>query len=75
MQHRDDEGDAANGDGEGMTGHASFAVIEFREMKIQPSRKRALKHKEILGAYVPTREVPGNNLKVTEARSVTRARY
>ena len=26
------------------------AVSEFREMKMQPSLERALKHKEILGA-------------------------
>ena len=27
-----------------------FAINEFREMKMQPSLERALKHKEILGA-------------------------
>ncbi len=25
-------------------------VVEFREMKVQPSLEKALKHKEILGA-------------------------
>ena len=27
-----------------------FAINEFREMKMQPSLKRAFRHKEILGA-------------------------
>ena len=27
-----------------------FAIGEFREMKMQPSLERALRHKEILGA-------------------------
>ena len=30
--------------------HLNFAINEFREMKMQPSLERALKHKEILGA-------------------------
>jgi len=30
--------------------HLDFAVNEFREMKMQPSLERALKHQEILGA-------------------------
>ena len=30
--------------------HLDFAVNEFREMKIQTSLERALKHKEIPGA-------------------------
>ena len=30
--------------------HLDFAVNEFREMKMQPSLERALRHKEILGA-------------------------
>jgi tetratricopeptide (TPR) repeat protein len=30
--------------------HLDFAISEFREMKMQPSLERALKHKEILGA-------------------------
>jgi hypothetical protein len=30
--------------------HLSFAITEFRDMKMQPSLERALKHKEILGA-------------------------
>lgn len=30
--------------------HLDFAIAEFREMKMQPSLERALKHKEILGA-------------------------
>ena len=30
--------------------HLDFAIGEFREMKMQPSLERALKHKEILGA-------------------------
>ena len=30
--------------------HLGFAIKEFREMKMQPSLERALKHKEILGA-------------------------
>jgi tetratricopeptide (TPR) repeat protein len=30
--------------------HLDFAIKEFREMKMQPSLERALKHKEILGA-------------------------
>jgi len=30
--------------------HLDFAINEFREMKMQPSLERALKHKEILGA-------------------------
>ena len=32
------------------TEHLDFAIAEFREMKMQPSLERALKHKEILGA-------------------------
>ena len=31
-------------------GHLDFAIGEFRDMKMQPSLERALKHKEILGA-------------------------
>jgi hypothetical protein len=31
-------------------GHLDFAINEFREMKMQPSLERALRHKEILGA-------------------------
>ena len=50
MQHRDDERDVASGDGERITGHLNFAVNEFREMKMQPSLGRALRHKEILEA-------------------------
>ena len=30
--------------------HLDFAIGEFREMKMQPSLERALRHKEILGA-------------------------
>ena len=30
--------------------HLDSAINEFREMKMQPSLERALKHKEILGA-------------------------
>jgi hypothetical protein len=30
--------------------HLNFAIKEFRDMKMQPSLERALKHKEILGA-------------------------
>ena len=30
--------------------HMDFAINEFREMKMQPSLERALRHKEILGA-------------------------
>jgi len=30
--------------------HLNFAINEFREMKMQPSLERALRHKEILGA-------------------------
>jgi tetratricopeptide (TPR) repeat protein len=30
--------------------HLNFAISEFREMKMQPSLERALRHKEILGA-------------------------
>ena len=30
--------------------HLGFAIAEFREMKMQPSLERALKHKETLGA-------------------------
>ena len=30
--------------------HLDFAIKEFREMKMQPSLERALRHKEILGA-------------------------
>ena len=30
--------------------HLDFAIAEFREMKMQPSLERALKHKELLGA-------------------------
>jgi len=30
--------------------HLDFAIAEFRDMKMQPSLERALKHKEILGA-------------------------
>ena len=29
--------------------HLDFAISEFRDMKMQPSLERALKHKEILG--------------------------
>ena len=29
-----------------------FAIGEFRDMKMQPSLARALRHKEILGAQV-----------------------
>ncbi len=31
-------------------GTQNFAINEFRDMKMQPSLERALKHKEILGA-------------------------
>jgi hypothetical protein len=30
--------------------HLDFAIKEFREMKMQPSLERALRHKEILKA-------------------------
>jgi len=30
--------------------HLNFAINEFREMKMQPSLERALRHKQILGA-------------------------
>ena len=30
--------------------HLDFAIGEFREMKMQPSLERALRHKENLGA-------------------------
>ena len=30
--------------------HLDIAISEFREMKMQPSLERALRHKEILGA-------------------------
>ena len=30
--------------------HLDFAIGEFRDMKMQPSLERALKHKEILKA-------------------------
>lgn len=30
--------------------YLGFAINEFREMKMQPSLERALRHKEILGA-------------------------
>jgi len=30
--------------------HLDFSINEFREMKMQPSLERALRHKEILGA-------------------------
>ncbi len=30
--------------------HLDFAISEFRDMKVQPSLERALRHKEILGA-------------------------
>ena len=30
--------------------HLDFAIGEFREMKMQPSLEKALRHKEILGA-------------------------
>jgi len=30
--------------------HLDFIINEFRDMKMQPSLERALKHKEILGA-------------------------
>jgi nucleotide-binding universal stress UspA family protein len=30
--------------------HLDFAISEFRDMKMQPSLERALRHKEILGA-------------------------
>lgn len=29
--------------------HLGFAISEFREMKMQPSLERALRHKDILG--------------------------
>ena len=32
--------------------HLDFAIGEFREMKMQPSLERTLRHKEILGAQV-----------------------
>ena len=50
MQHRDDERDAARGDGKRITGCVDFAIKEFREMKMQPSLERALRYKEVLGA-------------------------
>ena len=50
MQHRYDERDVARGDGERITKQLNFAIDEFREMKMQPSLERALRHKEILGA-------------------------
>jgi len=31
-------------------GHLDFAFAEFRDMKMQPSLERALRHKEILKA-------------------------
>ena len=30
--------------------HLDFAINEFREMKMQPSLERALRHKDIMGA-------------------------
>ena len=30
--------------------HLDFAIAEFREMKMQPSLERALRHKELLKA-------------------------
>ena len=30
--------------------HLDFVIKEFREMKMQPSLERALRHKEIMGA-------------------------
>ena len=30
--------------------HLDFAISEFREMKMQPSLERALRHKGLLGA-------------------------
>jgi len=33
-----------------MLEYLDFAINEFREMKMQPSLERALRHKEILGA-------------------------
>jgi len=30
--------------------HLDFAIAEFRDMKMQPSLERALKHKGLLGA-------------------------
>jgi uncharacterized protein (DUF924 family) len=30
--------------------HLDFAIREFKDMKMQPSLERALKHKDILGA-------------------------
>jgi hypothetical protein len=30
--------------------HLDFAIAEFREMKMQPSLERALRHKEVLKA-------------------------
>jgi len=50
--------------------HLDFAINEFRDMKMQPSLERALKHKEILGPWVSTRDneqpkcVISNHLKV-----------
>jgi hypothetical protein len=36
----------------GATEHLDFAIKKFREMKIQPSLERTLRHKEILKAYL-----------------------
>jgi len=40
-----DDGDRAEA-----LGHLDFAIAEFREMKMQPSLERALRHKEVLKA-------------------------
>ncbi len=37
-------------EGEKVNEYLDFAINEFREMKMQPSLERALKHNEILGA-------------------------
>jgi len=36
--------------------HLDFAIAAFRDMKMQPSLERALRHKEILGAQASTRD-------------------
>ena len=37
-----------------MVAHLDSAVVEFRDMKMQPSLERALRYKEILKAQLPT---------------------
>lgn len=38
-----------------------YTINEFRNMKMQPSLERALKHKEILGAYAPSQPLSSKN--------------